>query len=214
VFALLAVALIPAATMAVPAWERSHDQRRVSRSRSNRVLLVALMMLTFGGAGLFVFQAVAARDLFDLTSLQASAAFSLNAAAGLLGARFSTRHRRPGWFLASVGVAAYLSLAGGSPVWFYIGMAWWGFAFWMGVPGVLRMLSARSLEPSERAGDAQAMMAIGRALGPMLGGGFVDNGAYVTLAAVAGSTIGGAGLTVVSVQEGRERLTPSDPRVS
>jgi DHA1 family inner membrane transport protein len=214
VFLLLAAVLVPGIVVRTPAWRGETARREVSRSRSNRVLLVALMLLTLGSAALYVFEAVAARDLLDLTPLEASVGFSLNAAAGIVGARFSSRHRRPGWYLASAGLAAFATVAGGHPLWFYAGMAWWGFAFWMGVPGVMLMLSVRSLEPGERAGDAQAMMAAGRACAPLLGGGFVDAGAYTSLGAVAGAAIVLSGVTVMSVQEGRERLAPTDPRVA
>ncbi|MEN8042134.1 MAG: hypothetical protein ABFR95_11585, partial [Actinomycetota bacterium] len=141
----------------------------------------------------------------------ASLAFSLNAAGGLLGARLSIRHRSPGWFLASIGPAALLTVVAPVPF-FYIGMAWWGFAFWMGVPGVLRMLVDRSLQRSERAGDAQGVMALGRTGGPILGGAFVDGGSLVGLAVTASIGVTLAGAMVIGVQEGRDRLPPTDPR--
>ena len=203
--ALAATAVVPV-LLRVPDWEQTEPRRGVSRSRSNRVLLVALLVLTLGGAGLFVFEAVAARDLLGMSSVEASLAFSLNAAAGLVGARWSARHRRPGWFLVLAGAGAYVSVAGHHPFWFHAGMTLWGFAFWMGVPGVLKMIAARSLEPDERAGDAQAMMAFGRALGPFVGGGFVDAGAYESLAMISAGAIVLSGATVISVQEGRDRL--------
>ena len=67
--------------------------------------------------------------------------------------------------MASIGPAALATVLGPAPL-YYGGMAWWGFAFWMGVPGVLQMLVDRSLEPSERAGDGQGVLALGRASGP------------------------------------------------
>jgi predicted MFS family arabinose efflux permease len=108
----------------------------------------------------------------------------------------------------------YLAMAGGQVWMVFVGMAWWGFAFWMGVPGVLKMLAARSIEPDERAGDAQALMAFGRAGGPLLGGGFADAGAFATLAVVAGIGSSAVGAMVIGVQEGRERLPSSDSRVA
>ncbi len=92
-------------------------------------------------------------------------------------------------------------------------MSWWGFAFWMGVPGVLTMLSERSLEPGERAGDAQALMAVGRSFAPLLGGLLVNAGAFTTLAGLAGLGVMLSGMTVIGVQEGRDRLPPSDARI-
>ena len=175
--------------------------------------IAALLLLTFFGSSVFVFVAIAARETLGMTPFVASFAYSLNAATGLLGARMSSRHRRPGWWLLTLGPAVYLSAAGGQVWLVFLGMAWWGFAFWMGVPGVLKMLAARSLEPDERAGDAQALMAFGRAAGPVLGGGLADAGAFATLAVVAGIGSSAVGAMVIGVQEGRERLPASDSRV-
>lgn len=213
VYIALAVSALPVVLLKSETMVEVGRRERVSRSRSNRVLLAALLLLSLSGASLFTFLAVAAREQLGLSAMAASLGFSLNAAAGLLGTRFASRHRRPGWWLASAGPAAYLTV-GGEQAWlFFLGMAWWGFAFWMGVPGVLTMLSERSLEPGERAGDAQALMAIGRALAPLLGGRLVDADAYTTLAGVAGVGVMLSGMTVIGVQEGRGRLPPTDPRV-
>ena len=76
----------------------------------------------------------------------------------------------------------------------------------------MEMISARSLNRSERAGDTQGLMAVGRALGPAMGGAFVNDGALVALSWVAGLGISSAGATVIAVKEGRERLPPTDPR--
>lgn len=205
-YVALAAGTLPAAFFSCPVDVPRAAERRVSSSRSNRVLLTALFILTFTGAALFVYAAVAARDHLGMSPTVASFAFSLNAGGGLLGARLASRHRRPGWWLASTGPAAFIAIAGGTPVLFFVGMVWWGFAFWMGVPGVLQMLSARSLEPAERAGDAQAMMAVGRAGAPILGGAFVDAGAFTALAATSGLGLVMSGALVIAVQEGRDRL--------
>lgn len=211
VYLLLALAAVPAVLIFAPVSGGRRLPGSVSKSRSNRFLMAAMWMLTFFGSALFINQALVARDIHGLTSLSASIAFSLNAAGGLLGARLSSRHRHPGWWLASAGIAAWASV-NGPTVLFFIGMAWWGFAFWMGVPGVMEMISARSLEPSERAGDTQGLMAVGRALGPAMGGLFVDAGAMVALSYVSGIGLSTAGATVIGVKEGRERLPPTDPR--
>lgn len=183
-----------------------------SRSRSNRVLLAAMMLLTMSGAALFVFEATAAETLLGLSGVQASWGFSANAAGGILGAKLSGRHRRPGVWLLTAGPAAYLTIGAGNTLGFYVGMTWWGFAFWMGVPGVLKMLSERSLEPGERAGDAQGYMAVGRAVAPGIGGLFVNAGSFIGLATAAAFGLSLAGGTVMGVQEGRERLPATDSR--
>jgi predicted MFS family arabinose efflux permease len=107
-----------------------------------------------------------------------------------------------------------LAIVPGNVVLFLLGMSWWGFAWWMALPGALRMLAERSLLPDERAGHAQGLMAIGRAVSPMIGGAFADAGAYGALSVVAGSGLFAGGGALVAVQEGRDRLPPTDPRVA
>ena len=211
VYVFLAVATIPAVVFGANVTGERRARGLVSRSRSNRVLLAALAGITFFGSALFLNEAIIARDIHGLSEFSASIAFSLNAAGGLLGARLASKHKRPGWWLASIGPAAIMT-AYGPPAFFFIGLTWWGFAFWMGIPGVLQMLSDRSLTPSERAGDAQGLMAVGRAVGPILGGAFVDLGSLTALAVISGVGLTGSGATVIGVQEGREMLPPTDQR--
>ena len=213
VYLALAVVALPAVFVGTDTGVNEKGSGSVSGSRSNRVLLLALLLLTFFGSSVFVFVAVAAREALGLSPFAVSFSYSLNAAAGLLGTRLASRHRRPGWWLLSVAPSIYLAGAGGQVWLVFLGMAWWGFAFWMGVPGVLQMLAARSLAPDERAGDAQALMAFGRAAGPVLGGSLVDGGAFATLAVVAGVGTAVVGGMVIGVQEGRDRLPPTDPRL-
>ena len=212
VFATMAVSVVPLLLMDLPQFTSRPRPGERSGSRSNRVLLAALFLLTCAGASLFVYQAVVAVEILGMSPFVASLAFSLNAAAGFVGARFAGSHRRPGIWLATAGPAAVLSVMGGSVLWFYVGLAWWGFAFWMGLPGVLEMLAARSLRPDERAGDAQGLMAFGRSAGPGIGGIFVDGANFEGLAIAAGIGLTLSGLVVVGVQEGRETLPPTDIR--
>lgn len=212
VFASLAVSVLPMLFLGSPSFSSRVRPGVRSGSRSNRVLLGALFLLTCAGASLFVYEAVVAVEVLGMSAFAASLGFSLNAAAGFVGARLAGRHRRPGIWLATAGPAAVLSVVGGSVLWFYVGMAWWGFAFWMGLPGVLEMLAARSLSRDERAGDAQGLMAFGRSAGPGVGGVFVDAGSFEGLALAAGIGLTMSGLVVVGVQEGREALPPTDIR--
>lgn len=212
VFGVLAASVLPLLFVDVPPFAVRPKPGERSGSRSNRVLLGALFLLTCAGASLFIYEMVVAVELLGMSPFAASLGFSLNAAAGFAGARLAARHRRPGIWLATAGPAALVSVLGGSVFWFYVGMAWWGFAFWMGLPGVLEMLAARSLRPDERAGDAQGLMAFGRSLGPGVGGVFVDAGSFEGLAIAAGVGLTLSGVVVVGVQEGREALPPTDIR--
>ena len=210
-YGILAVVTIPAVLLFAPITGRKRARGVISASRSNRLLLGALGALTFFGSALFINQAIVAREIHGLSPLMTSLAFSLNAAGAIIGARLSTRHKFPGWMMVTIGPAAILTVHG-PPAFFFIGMAWWGLAFWMAVPGVLQMLVDRSLEPAERAGDGQGVMALGRAFGPAMGGYFVDTGGLGILAVISGIGISASGLTVVGVKQGREMLPPTDPR--
>lgn len=212
VYLALALVAAPVLMLRLPVAGGAPLHRRVSPSRSNRVLLAALFLQVLAGSALFIYIAVAAQQELGLSPVAASFGFSLNAFGGLVGARLSTRHRRPGWWLASSGPAAFLTIGGGTVALFYVGLAWWGFAFWMGIPGIMTMLAERSLEPAERAGDAQAVMAFGRAAGPLVGGAFTDADAFTTLALVVGTGMTASGLVVTGVQEGRRMLPPSEGR--
>jgi len=211
VYGILALVTIPAVLFFVPLTGKRRARGVISGSKSNRVLLLTLGALTFFGSALFINLAVVARDVHNLSPLATSFAFSLNAAGALLGARFSVKHTYPGWFMLSVGPAVLLTVMG--PTFgFFLGVAWWGFAFWMAVPGILQMLVDRSLEPSERAGDGQGLMALGRSLGPAMGGYFVDVGGLTTLAVISSLGITASGGVVIGVKQGRETLPPTDPR--
>ncbi len=211
VYGILALVTIPAALFFVPLTGKRRTRGVISGSKSNRLLLAALGALTFFGSALFINLAVVARDVHNLSPLTTSIAFSLNAAGGLLGARLSVKHVYPGWFMLTIGPAVLLTVMG-PPFGFFVGMAWWGFAFWMAVPGILHMLVNRSLEPSERAGDGQGLMALGRSLGPAMGGYFVDVGGLTTLAVISSLGITASGGVVIGVKQGREMLPPTDPR--
>lgn len=208
-YLVLAAICIPGAALSADLASASGDRGRPSRSRSNRVLLAALFLLTAAGASLFVFAAVVGEEA-GIAPWVIAVAFSANAAGGLVGARLERRVRRPGLWLAATGLGALAVVVPGGAVAFLAGMIWWGFAFWMGLPGVMRLLSARSLEPGERAGDAQGAMAFGRALGPLLGGLFVDAAVLTALGVFAAAGLAVAGGIVAAVQWGRAVL-PETP---
>ena len=109
-YLLLALATVPAIVLIAPIVGERRRPGTVSKSRSNRVLMGAMWLLTLSGSALFINEALAARDIHGLAPLAASIAFSLNAAGGLIGARFSTRHRHPGWWLASAAVDALFGM--------------------------------------------------------------------------------------------------------
>ena len=176
-------------------------KRRISPSRSNRILLLALTAMTPCGSALFVYTAAAAQDLTGLSVTGASGAYSLNAAGGFVGTRMSRRGSAAAPWVAVIGVSLLgVVLIESAPV-FYVAMTIWGFAFWMAVPRVLRLLAQRSCSPDERIRDAQGGMAVGRAGGPAAGAGFAASSRFTALGvlaacgmALAASAVGGVEL--------------------
>jgi DHA1 family inner membrane transport protein len=165
-----------------------------------RIMLVLLGMFTTGGSAVFQFTVVIADREMGLTPATVAIAFSLNAVVGVPAARYGGARKWPGaWMMATAGCAFLVGLVNVTPV-FFAAVIVWGFAFWMGVPGVFKVLAERSANPEDRAGDAQAVMAIGRVVGPFVGGALLDAGGAGTLGLVGGGLMLAAGLGVFLVR--------------
>ncbi|MGB7860501.1 MAG: MFS transporter [Acidimicrobiia bacterium] len=180
--------------------------RRVSGSKSNRVLLIGLLVLSVGGSSVFVFTGATAQAVQGMSPVTLAWALSLNAMAGVLATRRTARRGTAGAWLGATALSAIVVGVVASPVTFFIALAVWGFAFWMAVPAILKMLADKSLNPSERMGDAQASMAMGRVLGPIMGGLALGAGQFTRLSIVGASVMVGAGLLVGIVEWHRLRL--------
>jgi MFS transporter, DHA1 family, chloramphenicol resistance protein len=196
-FTLLA-ALVPAEVAPTEPVGRS-----VSRSRSNRVLLAALMVFTMAGSGLFVFAAVPG-EMAGLSAVAVSLGFSLNALASIAGTRTVARGRTAWLWMTATGASAFV--VGLVPLgWAYLtAMAVWGYAFWVAIPQVFRLLAAKSNRPEERVGDAQAVMGFGRMIGPAVGGIVLgaDRFTALTLAATAGVVMAALMVGMVEIRRG------------
>lgn len=174
---------------------------RMSPSRSNIVLVVAMGIMTMAGNGLWVYAAVLGEQQVGLSPFLVSLGFSGNALAGFVAAR--TRMRPFPAYLWLLGIAASAALVafGDSPVLFALGVVLWGYCFWMTTPALLTAISAWSLAPDERVGDAQSAMAVGRAVGPAVGGVLVGTGASfvgVGIFSVAGLVVAAGMVFAVS----------------
>ena len=73
----------------------------------------------------------------------------------------------------------------------------------MGVPATFALLAARSRFPEERAGDAQAVMAVGRVFGPLLGGALLASGSTTSLALVSAGVLVGAAAMLLYIDRDR-----------
>ena len=156
------------------------ERRRMSPSRSNVALIVAMGIMTMAGNGLWVYAAVVGEQQVGLSPFLVSLGFSGNALAGFVAARSGVRPLPAYVWVLGIAVSAALVAFGGHPVHFGIGVLLWGYCFWMTIPALLTAISAWSLAPDERVGDAQSAMAAGRSVGPAIGGVLVGTGASFT----------------------------------
>ena len=206
-FVLLAIvtALPLLFTRQVPAVDHLRPHRtRHAPTRAARAILVALGAITLGGSSVFVYAAAFGEELVGLSPSTVSLLFSGNALAASPSARWTGRRGPAGlWFLATAVCAITIAMARNGAV-FGVALVGWGFVFFMGVPAAFSLLAARSNFPEERAGDAQAVMALGRVFGPLLGGALYASGSTGLLGLVSASvlTTGGALLLYVD----RERF--------
>lgn len=185
-------------------------RERMSPSRSNHVLLLALAIMTMAGAALFVFVGALAQDEIGMSGLALSLGFSLHSLAGLVGARYPVRPERSWPWIGLTAISATALVVAPDPVVFYVAMITWGFGFWMAIPGVLDSLAAWSFVREERVGDAQGVMAAGRAIGPAVGGILVGTGAFLALGLAAGAGLAVAAALVAAVEAyRRDRSAPT-----
>ncbi len=208
---LRALFLMLAGLAVVPLfWIRESDVSAVARSKTARrskavpaarVLLGALFLFTLGGSGVFQFVIVVGAAELGLTTATMSIAFSLNALAGIPAARWPLDRRGiPGpWMVATACMALTVGMAW-SPWLFGAAIVIWGFTFWMAIPGVFAVLAAKSAYPEQRAGDAQAIMAAGRVVGPLLGGLVLEAFGNEVFGVLGFVTMASAGLAVTLIR--------------
>jgi hypothetical protein len=127
----------------------------------------------------------------------------------VIATRQTARKRTAAVWLTLTALSALAVGTVDSPVVFFVALTLWGFAFWMAVPAMLRLLAERSDHPSERMGDAQAAMAAGRVLGPILGGLALAGGQFGRLSLTGAAVISVAAVTVAIVEWHRVTRIPS-----
>jgi DHA1 family inner membrane transport protein len=190
IFVVLAVvALSPvlfAAQVDVKDRLRPHRTRHAA-TRASIAMLAALGLLTMGGSSVFVYAAAIGTEYNGLDPIAVSLAFSANALVAVPAARWRGRRGPAGlWYLMTAGLAFLLPAVHIATI-FTITLVAWGFVFFMGMPAAFTLLASRSRFPEERAGDAQAVMALGRVFGPLIGGAFIATGATTAMGIAASS---------------------------
>jgi predicted MFS family arabinose efflux permease len=174
--------------------------RRPIQARGVIPVLFGMSALTLGGSAVFVFLGVIARENVGMSTLGLSLALSLNAVVGIPTARYAGRRRFPGVFVMIIGMCAVLLTITSSSFALYVILVVWGMSFWAAIPEAFALISERSVHAADRIGDAQAVMAVGRVVGPTIGGVLVATGSYAVLGIVAGAIIvvGGVVIELVS----------------
>lgn len=175
---------------------RPHRTRHAA-TRAARVILLALGMITMGGSAVFVYAAAIGTGLNGISAVAVSLLFSCNAIVGIPAAKWSGRRGPAGmWFVGTATCAILIASVRNDYV-YAIGLIGWGFIFFMGVPAAFALLASRSAWPEERAGDAQAVMALGRVFGPLIGGALIAHGSSTTLGFVSAGIITSASLLLM-----------------
>lgn len=197
VAALVPLAFTPDFADAAAAPEKAARSVAVPQATA---LIASLTLLTLGGSAVFIYSGVILIDEVGMSPGVLSLIYAANALASVPSSRWRGRRPRAGLWLV-VTAACALALPIITQAW----MAWlvltvWGFAFWAGVPGIFTLLAERSAHPAERAGDAQAAMAAGRAVGPLLGGALVSGWSYLGLGVVGGVLMAGGGAVSLAVE--------------
>ena len=186
VFAVLAgVSLLPLA------FGYRSEVRELPRERTRhravlaaRVLLWCLALFTLGGSAVFIYAVVLGTGDPGLSVRMVAVGFSLNAVVAIPAARMRATRKIPSLWMAATAVCAIVVATADWP-WLFLGaLVVWGFFFWAALPGVFDVLARRSRYPEERVGEAQALMAVGRAGGPLLGGLLIDSAGAAVLGIV------------------------------
>jgi len=194
---------------AVPLFLRTNPSAEVSLERgprrkavpAARAVLVAMLLITAGGSAVFVYAAAIALEETSLSATAISLAFSANAIASIPVARWSGPRRVAGaGYVAAALCALAVGLAPSATLWF-AGLTLWGACFWYATPATHQILAERSRYPEERVGDAQALMAVGRVLGPVIAGVAIATGSTTTLAFVGMALMVAAGLIVMAIEQ-------------
>ena len=186
---------------------------RSPRSRPVRaaiIILAALGIFTLGGSAVFQLTVVVGTSELGLSTGTIAAIFTCNAVASIPASRWPWRRGIPGPWMAATGACAVVAMVTDSALVFAAALTLWGFGFWMAIPGAFTALAERSANPSDRAGDAQAIMAGGRVLGPFVGGAVIDNLGTPWVGVVGGGMMIAAGAAVFAVRAGVPPREPAD----
>jgi predicted MFS family arabinose efflux permease len=179
--------------------QRAKRPERHAPTRAARVILISLILITLGGSSVFIFAAAIGTGLNGLDPFTVSILFSCNSLVAIPAAKWRGNRGPAGFWYFCTALMAILIASVRNQWLFGFGLVAWGFVFFMATPAVFGLLASRSAYPSERAGDAQAVMALGRVFGPLFGGALISHGSSVALGFCAAAVIGAASLALLYV---------------
>lgn len=204
----LAMAVVTASPLLVarqvPRVDRLRPHRtRHAATRGSQAMLVALTLVTLGGSSVFVYAAAIGTEYNNWSPFVVSLFFSANALVAIPAAKWRGRRGPAGLWFGLTAVLATVMPSVHVPVIFAAALIIWGVFFFMGIPAAFALLASRSQFPEERAGDAQAVMALGRVFGPLLGGSFIASGQTTRMGLAAGTIMLSAAALMLYVDRNR-----------
>ncbi|MFT4656500.1 MAG: putative MFS family arabinose efflux permease [Candidatus Aldehydirespiratoraceae bacterium] len=204
-FVLAAVAAAPLLFVGqVPTRDRLRPHRtRHAATRAARAILLSLSLITMAGSSVFVYAAAIGTEFNDLSPFVVSLVFSANALVSIPAAKWSGPRGPAGLWFCGTAALSFVVPAVHVPIVFITALVSWGFVFFMGIPAAFGLLASRSRFPEERAGDAQAVMALGRVAGPLIGGAFIGSGATTKMGLAASVIMLSAAALLLYVERDR-----------
>ena len=188
----------------VPRADRLRPHRtRHAATRGAVAMLIALTLVTLAGSSVFVYAAAIGTNYNDWSPFVVSLFFSANAIVAIPAAKWRGRRGPAGMWFSLTAVLALIMPSVHVPVIYAAAVIIWGVFFFMGIPAAFALLASRSQFPEERAGDAQAMMALGRVFGPLIGGAFIAADQTTEMGIAAGSIMLCAGVLMLYVDRSR-----------
>ncbi len=188
----------------VPRVDRLRPHRtRHAATRGSKAMLVALTLVTLGGSSVFVYAAAIGTNYNDWSPFVVSLFFSANAIVAIPAAKWRGPRGPAGMWFALTAILALVMPSVHVPMIYAAAVIIWGIFFFMGIPAAFGLLASRSQFPEERAGDAQAMMALGRVFGPLIGGAFIATDQTTKMGIAAGAIMLSAGILMLYVDRDR-----------
>lgn len=193
----------------VPPGVRRDRSTRQPAVTTAKIVLLALTAFSLGGSAVFQFGVTIGAQQLGLASSATAIGYTANSLISIPAAGWSGARGIPSPWMMLTAVCAFFLATAYNSVLFFAAIVLWGLGYWMAMPGVFAVLAKASAFPEERAGDAQAMMALGRVGGPLLGGLLLDGPGTTALGIVGSGLMLSAAAGVFTVREATRHREPA-----